>query len=704
MPRFIASSRAPRDVRPFRPYRRHCFAGAVFSVFSLSAACADAAETDAANAPDILLPPVEVVASPPATPLISVIDPGTPRQPLPASDGADTLQTVPGFSSIRSGGTNGDPVLRGMFGSRLAIVANGAAIAGACPGRMDAPTSYVAPESFDQVTVVKGPQTVLYAPGASAGTVLFERDTPRFDAAGVRAEGSVVAGQFGRNDENLDVAAGTPDVYARVTANNAHEQDYRDGNGNAVPSGWNKWNADVALGATPDADTTFELTAGTGNGNARYAGRAMDGVRFRRDSVGLRFAKQRIGTVLRAVEAQVYYNGASHRMDNFTLRVPAPGSMAMASDVRRRTVGARVAATFDVSDRVQWIAGADTQANWLASRKSVAQQDLSALPWTPSAALSNVGLFSELMWFATDTQKVVAGARLDRAAATDDRPSIGGAMKMGAMPNPTHGGERAQWLPSGFARYEQTLRGTPLAGYAGIGHTERFPDYWELFSPTSGPPGSINAFAGIEPEKTTQLDIGAHYRTATVDAWISAYAGYVNDFILFSYGSSMGSSTTQATNVNAQIMGGEVGATWKPDAHLRLGASAAYAWGRNADTGEPLPQIPPLDARFSVDYTRGAWSVGALWRVVAAQHRYAPKQGNVVGQDFGPSAGFGVVSLHAQYDFNRHAQLTVGVDNLFDRAYSEHLNLAGNAGFGYPAGTPVMEPGRTVWARLKFRL
>lgn len=697
MPRFIESSRASAA------RRRHRLACAVFSVFSVSAACADAADDTPAAASDVTLPPVEVVASPPATPLVSVTDPKTPRQPLPASDGGDYLQTVPGFSSIRSGGTNGDPVLRGMFGSRLNIVANGAPIAGACPGRMDAPTSYIAPESFDKVTVVKGPQTVLYGPGASAGTVLFERNTRRFDEAGVRAEGSVVAGQFGRNDENVDLAAGNPDVYARVTANKAHEQDYRDGNGNTVPSGWNKWNADVALGVTPDADTKFELSAGTGDGNARYAGRSMDGVRFRRDSFALKFEKQNIGKVLRSIDAQVYYNEATHRMDNDTLRALPAGSMPMASDVRRRTAGGRVAATLDLAERVQWIAGADWQSNWLDTRSSSGMRSLSDLPWAPSATLSNVGLFSELTWFATDTRQVVAGARLDRAGATDRRSAIS-AMGMSSTPNPTLGDERGRLLPSGFLRYEQTLRALPLTWYAGLGHTERFPDYWELFSATNGPAGAVNAFTGIQPEKTTQLDIGAHYRTAAVDAWVSAYVGRVDDFILFTYGTSMGVSTTQATNVDAQIMGGEFGATWKPDAHWRLGASAAYAWGRNADTGDPLPQIPPLDARFTADYTHGAWSVGALWRVVAAQHRYALHEGNVVGQDFGPSAGFGIVSLHAQYDFDRHTQLTVGVDNLFNRAYSEHLNMAGNAGFGYPAGTPVMEPGRTVWARVRFKL
>ncbi|MDO2088016.1 hypothetical protein Q2428_23890, partial [Escherichia coli] len=41
-----------------------------------------------------------------------------------------------------------------------------------------------------------------------------------------------------------------------------------------------------------------------------------------------------------------------------------------------------------------------------------------------------------------------------------------------------------------------------------------------------------------------------------------------------------------------------------------------------------------------------------------------------------------------------------GVDNLLDKDYSEHLNLAGNSSFGYSANTSVNEPGRTFWGKI----
>ncbi|KWI91103.1 TonB-dependent receptor [Burkholderia ubonensis] len=678
---------------------------------AMTAACAatgaaradDAGPAAQAGAAD-LLPPVEVVASPLRTPLVVVTNPKTPRQPLPASDGADYLKTIPGFASIRSGGTNGDAVLRGMFGSRLNILANGMPTLGACPGRMDAPTSYIAPESYDKLTVVKGPQTVLYGPGASAGTVLFERTTRRFDKPGMRFDGSLVGGSFGRNDQNIDVTAGTPDVYGRVTANHAHSDDYKDGNGRTVPSQWDKWNADAALGWTPDDHTRVELTAGGGDGYARYAGRGMDGAHFRRETFGLSFDKQHIGDVLDRVEARVYYNEADHVMDNYTLRQPDPTSsmpMRMASEVRRRTLGARAAATFRFGDDFKLVAGVDAQSNRLDSRSAMGRQNYADKPWNAQTTMWNAGAFGELTWYASDASRVIGGARVDYASARDKRPTTGGMM---GKPNPTFDDDRSRMLPSGFIRYERDLTALPVTWYAGIGHAERFPDYWELFSAKRGPAGAVNAFSAVKPEKTTQLDIGAQYRSERLDAWVSAYAGYVQDFILFNYAAGMMGATTQATNVNAQIMGGEAGVAWRPVAPLRVETSLAYAWGRNVATGDPLPQMPPLEARFGVEYTRGAWSAGGLWRVVASQHRYALNEGNVVGKDFGPSAGFGVLSLHAQYNVSKTVQVSVGVDNVLNKAYTEHLNLAGNAGFGYAANTPVTEPGRTAWVRVSAKM
>ena len=628
------------------------------------------------SAPTTTLDEVVVTAIHDQSAVQVVTDPKIPRQPVPASDAADYLKTIPGFSAVRSGGTNGDPVFRGQFGSRLPLLTNGMQMLGACPGRMDTPSSYIAPETFDVLTLIKGPQTVLWGPGASAGVVRFERERPDFAAGPVNFTASLLGASAGRNDQNADLAAGNDQFYARISANHSHGQDYKDGDGTSIPSGWNKWNADAALGWTPDADTLVELSAGAGDGWARSAARGMDGTQFRRDSLGLRLQKQNITPWLSKVEAQIYRNEADHLMDNFQRRPLPPGKMAMASNVKRVVTGGRIAATLQPTPALTADIGLDLQRNTHEGRSGMGMSYLNK-PWVRDAKFANLGLFSELRWQAAPSTLWVGGLRLDRAQAWDYR-----------NPASTHKRDESA-LPSGFVRWEQTLS-SGATTYVGLGHVQRFPDYWELISGKAG-----NVFATLEPEKTTQLDVGANWKGQNWQFWTSAYAGMVHDFILFDYASN----PSKARNIDARTAGFELGGSYKLAPAWTAQATVAYTWGSNRSDGTALPQMPPLEARLGLDYAQGPWTAGALWRLVAAQHRYTQDQGNVVGRDMGASSGFGVLSLHASYRVQRQLKITVGVDNLLDKTYAEHLNLAGNAGFGFPANTRLNEPGRTLWLR-----
>ncbi|WP_413739102.1 TonB-dependent copper receptor [Sodalis sp. RH21] len=631
---------------------------------------------------------VITVAAPLYSPLIIVTSPKTPRQPVPAGDGADYLKTIPGFSQIRNGGTNGDPVFRGQFGSRLKILTDGAEILGACPSRMDAPTSYISPESYDVLTLVKGPQTVLWGPGASAGTLRFERVYPQFDRPGINAGGGVLAGSNGRWDERAETSLGDERGYLQLAGNTSRAGDYRDGAGFRVPSQWKKWNGDLALGWTPDSNTRLELSMGKGNGEARYAGRGMDGAQFKRDSLGMRFEKDAIGEVLDKIEAQVYYSYANHIMDNTTLRATPHHagktaycckSRTRSSNLDRRTAGARAVGTWLWPDfRLQ--SGVDMQADTHRSKQIHG--------WRKNAQFQDYGLFSELTWHAPEQNRVIGGARLDRSRAD----------KYGASGDRT----RSAILPAGFMRYEYQPDALPVQFYTGLGYTERFPDYWELFAPKSGPRRNSSAFDALQSEKTTQIDAGAQYHGERLTAWLSGYLGQVNDFILVKYDPD-NAYRSQATNVNAAIMGAEFGTGYQFTERWKGDASVAYAWGRNTSDGQPLPQMPPLDARFGLTYERERWSSSVLWRAVSRQRRVALNQGNVAGKDFNTSSGFGVLSANAAYKITKKIKISSGVDNILNKSYSEHLNLAGNSGFGYSANRQVNEPGRTVWARLNVK-
>ncbi|MFI8466444.1 TonB-dependent copper receptor [Stutzerimonas stutzeri] len=655
------------------------------------------------------------------SPLTVVTDPKIPRQPMPASDGADYLKTIPGFSAVRNGGVNGDPVFRGMFGSRLKLLSNGGEMLGACPNRMDSPSSYISPDTFDKLTVIKGPQSVLWGPGASAATVLFEREPEQFSEPDYRLNGSLLTGSNGRFDRNLDAAAGNSQGYARLMANSSQADDYADGNGDTVPSRYDKWNTDIALGWTPDADTLVELTAGRGDGFARYAGRGMDGSQFQRESLGLRFEKTNLGETFYGLEAQVYYNYADHIMDNYSLRDFVPSMMMpnpTLSRVDRRTLGGRLVGTWQWTD-VELKAGVDAQRSEHrkvmnpagAANQMVTAAGSDTLPWVPDAMLHSYGVFGELTWQLSEREKLISGLRLDLHEATDEREFFR-SHDASSMPivsrnwdNPTAGETRRDTLYSGFLRYEEELVSLPATWYAGLGHAERFPDYWELFVSNPGPVGTLQPFDSVRPEKTTQLDVGLQYAKGPLEAWVSAYAGLVEDYILFSYvpGVMPGMLRAEVSNIDATIAGAEMGASYRFTSNWKGDASLAYAWGKNRSDDRAMPQIPPLEGRLGLTYERDNWSTSGLWRVVASQGRVAENQGTVVGKDFDESAGFGVLAVNGAYRLNKNFKLSAGVDNLLDKAYSEHLNLAGSAGFadyGLEPTSRVNEPGRTYWARV----
>ncbi|MGF2635122.1 TonB-dependent copper receptor [Acinetobacter johnsonii] len=668
-----------------------CFSSVVF-----------AAEADSAH----ILAPIVVTAQQgnDAHGLIVHADPKQPTQPIPAVDGAAYLQSIVGFNQIKNGGANGDVTFRGMFGSRIKILTDGTENLGACPSRMDNPASYVSPESYDKITVVKGPQTVQYAHTGSAATVIFEREPEQLTSAKpYRGQASVMLGSYGRLDQNVEAAVGDETKYARLNANRSIADSYQDGAGHTVPSDWEKWNADLALGWTPNEDTWVELKGGKSDGEAVYAGRSMDGSKFARESLGLHVEKKNISEVIKKVEAQVDYSYNDHVMDNFSLRtppmthdmtthqmVPNPSEM----QVTRRTLNSRLAMTSEW-DKLSLITGIDSQQNHHAgSMKSMMMN----MPLATNMKFHSYGAFGELTYQFNDAYKLVTGARIDQ-------------VKIDAL---QLNDERKETLPSAFIRLENQYPEHNAKSYIGLGYVERVPDYWELFSTAHGNTGmSKPTFNDLDTEKTLQLDMGYQQEHGALNTWVSAYAGLVNDFILLSYhnhpttgmgGHSHGSSfSAGAKNVDAVIAGAEAGIGYQFTDAIQADISTMYAWGEISDNNDPLPQIAPLEGRFNLRYVQDKYSLGLLWRAVAKQDRINLNKGSIVGYDIGESKGFSTLALNATYKVMNDVDFAVGIDNVLDKTYTEHLNKLGVGVDGQVGTEQFNNTGRNYWARISMK-
>ncbi|MDO8291623.1 MAG: TonB-dependent copper receptor [Gallionella sp.] len=663
-----------------------------------------------AFAAEATLPEVVVTAPAMEQPLVVTTDPRKPRQPIPAHDGAEYLKTIPGFSVIRKGGTDGDPVFRGMAGSRLNILLDGEQILGGCGGRMDPPTAYIFPSSYDKITMLKGPQSVLYGPGSSAGTVLFERNFVRRSDSGAGIEGLVTMGSFGRADVMGDIHGGTPDAYGRAIYTNSSSDDYKDGNGVGVHSSYSRWSTNAAVGLTPNDSTRVELTMAQSDGWAAYADRSVDGTKFARDNTGLKVDwKNTDHGMLDKIETQLFRNYIDHVMDSYSLRAGGnPASMMAAMNPDRTTSGGRLVGTLNLTEATQLKLGVDTQSNVHTARVGAApgyMGDYTLKPRVEDANFQNQGIFGEAAHQLGEQSRIIGGLRSDSWKAQDRRATISTGMT--SQPNPTANQSRNETLKSGFLRYEQDVISSAGTIYAGLGHAERFPDYWELIGKESAT--TLSSF-NTRPEKTNQLDAGMTWKQGDVSASLSGFYSKVSDFILIQSGVSKpngmmpprtGISITR--NIDAHTWGGEASVAWKLAQDWKVDGSLAYVRGKNETDVSELAQISPLEGRIGATYDNSVWTVGGLLRMVAAQERFAKNQGNIAGQDIGRTGGFSVLSLNAAYRAGKGVLVSAGVDNLGNRTYAEHLSRSGAMVSGFTQTTRVNETGRNLWLKANFK-
>ena len=634
----------------------------------------------------------EVVVTAPAMldPLVVRTDPKAPRQPVPAQDGGDYLKNIPGFSLARKGGSSGDPVFRGMAGSRLNMLMDGENVLGGCAARMDPPTAYVFPESYDAITVLKGPQSVRHGGGNVAGTVLFERKTQRFAEPAARGQVSAMLGSFGRNDQVADVALGTPLGYLRANATRSDANDYSAGDGTRIHSAFTRWSSTLAAGWTPDADTRLEATLNRSDGQAAYADRSVDGVKFERTGYGLRFERANLAPWLEKVEFQAYHNYVDHVMDSYTLRPVLPTNnytYYTLSNPDRTTEGGKLAFDFIPAKGVKLATGVDYQRNNHTLRSTVkavplgstaaANIDIGAKARAPDMTFENTGIFVEAGYELGQLDRLAGGLRSDWLSV-DNQKTTGTTSGAGASLS-----EQAR---GGFVRYERDMENLPLSLFAGIGRAQRPADWWER-----------NRDFYLKPETNTQLDLGLLWGAERLRGALSAFQSELDDYILVRTDNS-------ARNIDARTYGLEADVAWRLANFWNLSGTLAWVRGENRTDNAPLAQMPPLEGRVGIAYDDRRHAYGALLRLVAAQDRVHPGYGTIVGQDFAKTPGFAIFSLNAAYRPKKGTLVSAGVDNLFDRHYAEHINRAGSPVIGFDPVGRVYEPGRNLWVKVNFSL
>ena len=631
------------------------------------------------------------------------------KQVVPGLDVGEQLKSINGVSASRKGGKGFEPVIRGQQQSQLNILLDNAQILGACPGRMDPPTSYVTMAGYDRVRVIKGYESVIYGSGGSGGSILFERDVPAFGENDYTVK---MGGGYRGNDRGnghssstqADVALGSEEGYFRTYGAYNHSGNYQDGDGNDVSSAFRSASGGLVLaGRVLEGLYVDASVESTRDRDIWYAGNNMDAPYANSDLWRLKLNVDQSMGWIDEQELSLYYSDVHHLMDNYSVRRRTTNSTATRAPSSSRTQGGRWLGTLYSGDS-EWQIGIDYFTNKRdASRYKIdladSQQTQSAHMW-PGVEYNQWGAFAEVDHTLSEKNLIRSGVRVDQLSANAGKAND--AALGAASPHELYKkyyGYQAESVQetniSGLLSWQHKMANDQWIEVRGS-RSVRTADATERYLASRGSccHGSDDWVGNpqIKPEKHHQIDVGYHYSRYGVHASSVVYWDEVSDYIL-RHQSNEGPYLYK--NTDARIYGVEFEAhvesdAWKPS--LSLNWTRGVNKSATGQTDENLPQIPALLAVVSLDYDVQRWGLGSRCEFAARQDKVNVSS----GLDAGASSGFGVCHLSGHYHITSQAKLRGGIENLFNKAYAWHINKRSRDPFN-PDATVINEPGRTVW-------
>lgn len=627
--------------------------------------------------------------------------------PVPEVD--EFLRNLDGVSVGRKGGKGIEPVIRGQQQSQLNIVSGNASILGACPGRMDPPTSYISMVGYDRIKVIKGFDSVIYGSGGSGGSLIFERDRPDFSQ---KSFIGLVKGQYSGNSHRkgvqADLTSGDESAYIRVYGEYQNSDHYKDGEGNRVSSAYQSVSGGLVLAAdlTEFTEVEFSLDV-TRDRDVFYAGSGMDSPEANADLWQLKVNHNQQVGFIDEQEINVYFSAVNHLMDNYSLRLRNPNNTeGVKTPSTAKGYGGRWLATvyWGEDNWDEWRFGADYReqrqnAERFKVNRATSDSSLQAWVW-PGIQQRHWGLFTEVDSQITPGNQLRIGFRLDGHLSEATKANNGA----GSDSNPnnlyqkyysTKAENSTQYAFSNFASLQHWFNDEQSIKTR-ISRSIRFADATEQYFASRGSccHGSDDWVGNpdIKPEEHYQLDLGYHLQKSQWHLVTTAYIDEISNYIL-RYKSESGALLYR--NTDARIYGIEVEANYRIG-HFKPALSLNWTRGINRKPmsvqDENLPQIPALLTVARLDYEEGKWLLGSSCEFAASQDNVNINS----GQDAGLSPGFGVCHFRGQYQVTAGLKMLGGVHNVFNKTYAWHVSKRNSDPFS-PDSMRVNEPGREFW-------
>lgn len=620
-------------------------------------------------------------------------------------DPAELLRGINGLDAVRRGPIGLDPVIRGLRETEVGTYLDGTRMFPAGPARMDSPLSHLDPMMIESIEVIKGPYALNWGAG-NMGAIRVR--TKSLTNLNERFGGQIIGGydsNFNTIETGMYLNGRSGPIGYMLSAARRSGSDYESGNGTSIPGNYLSQEVRGKFDIAASEQSVFTLSLGYQNqDDIDYPGRLLDADYFDTYNASASWEWTPEDRILRNIVARAYVNSVLHGMNNDQKPTAQPNPNRMppfALDVRVETentvTGGQLSATFGNGSDWELEAGADIYSSYRDAKRTISRRDNSTqlffdLMW-PEATITDLGVYNRLNYSFSDNLSATGSLRVDFVSATTD------TISQFFVDNVSTDLDSREANLSASATLNYLLSENWTVG-AGVGSVVRTADASERYSdriPASKAQTSAE-FVGnpdLDPERSTQADLWLDGNYDRFSVSVNAFVRQMDNYITLTPTSlpkrlPLSPDTVfQYINGSAQFAGFDISLTGSLIDRLQAKATLSYLWGRDTELDEPALGISPVLGTLGLryDFSRQPIFVESTLTFAGSQDSVASARGETA------TDGYQLMDVQGGWYVTRSISLQIGVKNLFDTQYVNHLNSKNP----YTA-VPIAEPGRVFFA------
>ena len=665
-------------------------------------------------------------------------------------DLADWLTSVPGANINSNGPITGVAQYRGLYGDRVAASLDGHPVIGAGPNAMDTPLSYSTPLIVDSMTVYRGVAPVSAGINTLGGAVEVKmRKAENMNNENVEISGDVQAGYRSNNSAKTlsavtNISKG--DVAVLLYGNSQTGDSMESGDGVVIsPTDFDKvqFGTDIRYNKNGNEIGLSYHYTDTNDSGTPALPMDIEYIESHRITLDGAFSLNDWQG-----EWQLGYIDADHGMTNFLMRENNDPTRYRRNNATAETSDFKVELVkeFDLGELTFGVDG------YFSSHDSVITNPNNMMfkvvnfnevednrygffaQWQEQIGQTNVQLGIRFKRAESDAANVATSMAMMSMPMEDSMDSDMGMdsdMDMDSGMDMPNMGSLALTLQDDFNNANrnvtdnnvdislntQTKLTNHLSFSASVGLKSRAPSYQEryLWTPMEATGGLADGHTyigdiNLKSETAHQIDLGLNYQDDKLMLAPHIFYQSIDDYI---QGTPMGMADMSAkmmanmmsgdtnplkfSNVDAKLYGVDLNGYYHISEQVELSTIISYVKGERRDINDNLYRIAPLNGQINIRYSAEDWMIKTSFVMAAKQSDVSSTNGEQ------KTSGYGVVNIDAQYFVNNDLSIRLGVDNILDKNYQNHLG-----GYNRVKGTetPVMSrlpsEGVSAWAEVTY--